>query len=68
MQLRGSHPSIIGVAFFMPFLVDWRGNPMPFYYTHMPVTWSGEKSVDFEFTKSFLQASQAATGFRADAV
>jgi hypothetical protein len=67
-ELRQSKPLLIGVAFFMPFLVDWRGTPTPFFYTHMPITWGGDKAVDYEFTKAFMQASQAASGFAAGAV
>jgi hypothetical protein len=67
-HLRKSKPLVIGVAFFMPFLINWHGNPMPSFYTHMPVTWSGDEAIDFQFTKSFLRASQAATSFAANAV
>jgi hypothetical protein len=67
-ELRQSKPLLIGVAFFMPFLLDWRGNPTSFFYTHMPITWGGDSEVDYEFTKSFMLASQAVSGFTGAAV
>jgi hypothetical protein len=53
---------VVGVAFFMPLLVMFESNPVPFFYTHMPLTWA-DGSADFSFARSFLQACHTVLGF-----
>jgi hypothetical protein len=58
---RTKHP--VGVAFFVPMLIEMMGQPVPFFYTHLPITWA-ETAPDFKFATAFLQACNTILGFR----
>ncbi|MBZ0117298.1 MAG: hypothetical protein K8H88_09900 [Sandaracinaceae bacterium] len=53
-RLEGEAPRPITIAFFMPLLVTVSGIPWPFFYTHTPLTTSGD---DYEFVREFSKAS-----------
>lgn len=55
----------IGVAFFMPFVVESEKQPLSCYYVNMPVVWREEASPDFEFAREFLHACNSVLGFQA---
>lgn len=62
VRARGTEP--IGVAFFFPLLLSFRDHPVPYFYSHMPLTWAGAAGPDYEFTKAFLNACSHILGFR----
>jgi hypothetical protein len=56
----------MGVAFFMPFIVQAEGQPLPAFYTHMPITWGeDDDSPDYRFARAFLQSCNSVLGFQA---
>lgn len=63
-KLRERARQAVGVAFFVPMLIHMAGQPIPFHYTHLPVTWAGEKGVDYAFAKAFLESCNHVLDFR----
>jgi hypothetical protein len=58
-----------GVAFFMPFIVEAEGQPIPAFYTHMPITWGeDDDSPDYRFARAFLHSCNSALGFQVPAL
>jgi hypothetical protein len=63
LQLTAGCPT--GVAFFMPFIVEAEGQPIPAFYTHMPITWGeDDDSPDYRFARAFLHSCNSALGFQ----
>ncbi len=52
----------VGVGFFIPFTLVLNGNPMPFFYVHMPLTWA-VGSIEYRFAQKFLQACNVVLGY-----
>jgi hypothetical protein len=44
--------------------IDMAGQPVPFFYTHLPLTWAGEAGADYEFAKAFLNACNTVLSFQ----
>jgi hypothetical protein len=55
-ELGRTAPNPIGVAFFMPMMLLYDGEPKAFFYVHMPLRWVAEGGPDFEFATAFLRA------------
>jgi hypothetical protein len=62
-RLRTKATQPIGVAFFVPLLLQMRDHPCPLFYTHMPLRWSDADSPDYEFTTAFLHSCNDVLGF-----
>jgi len=62
-SLGGTETDPVGVAFFMPVMLLFGMQPLPFFYTHMPMRWQTAGGPDFEFATSFLRASNHVLGF-----
>jgi hypothetical protein len=61
-RLREETNKPVGVGFFIPFTLVVAGNPMPFFYVHMPLTWTVE-SEEYKFAQKFLQACGVVLGY-----
>jgi hypothetical protein len=62
-KLRERARNPVGVAFFVPMFIEVGGQPVPFLYTHLPITWAGESEVDYDFAKAFLHACNVTLSF-----
>jgi hypothetical protein len=60
LRERANRP--IGVAFFVPFVVLIDGHPAPFWYTHIPLAWSGLEGPDADLATAFLGACRQVPG------
>ena len=64
-ELQQTVKNPIGVAFFMPFVVQAERQPVPCFYTHMPIVWGADDdSPDYRFARAFLDACNTVLGFQ----